>query len=195
MQIRILLLVIAFSLLTGCASLGTSTAPTQNWQQRSAQLAALQSWTVNGAISIQEEEKAQSASLTWQQQRDHYHVSLFGPLGFGRVEIDGMPGNITLTASNKPAMTAASPEELMEQQLGWQLPMTHLQLWARGLPVPGVPAKTTFDRQGRLVRLEQEGWEIDYLSYTQVGELELPYKMQLTLDNLKVKLVLRQWAI
>lgn len=195
MSPRVILLTIAFLLLTGCAGMRAPTAPALGWQQRSAQLMALQSWTVDGAISIQHDEKAQTASLNWQQQHDHYHVSLFGPLGLGRVEIDGAPGTITLTLPNKPVMTAASPEQLLEQELGWQLPMTHLQVWACGLAVAGIPAKTTFDTAGRLVRLEQEGWQIDYISYTRVGGLELPYKMQLTLDDLKVKLVLRQWIV
>jgi outer membrane lipoprotein LolB len=185
--------------LAGCSTLEqTATGPIghpMTWKARSAQLEQVQSWTAIGSVSIQHAEKTDMASLQWDQQNERYRFALFGPLGFGSVEIQGQPGRITLTQSNKPPLLAATPELLMQHQLGWQIPIVQLYYWARGLPAPGLPAKTTFDAYNHLIKLEQAQWIIEYPEYMPVGEVDLPRKMQLTSKNLKIKLVTREWRV
>ncbi len=50
-------------------------------QQRVANLNRIQSWTLQGSISIQQTTRTDLASLQWTQQRSQYHFALFGPLG------------------------------------------------------------------------------------------------------------------
>jgi len=185
-------------LLSGCTTLQPTTGPVghpMTWKARSAELKRIQAWTMHGSVSIQHAQKTDLASLQWDQQNDRYQFALFGPLGFGRVEIKGQPGRITLTQSNKQAISAATPELLMQRQLGWQIPVVHLYYWARGLPAPGISAKTTFDAYHHLIKLKQENWEIEYLEYMPLGPVDLPRKMQLTSEKLKIKLVAREWAV
>ncbi len=193
------LAVVLFIFLSGCASVEqTATAPVghpMSWQARSAELKRIQAWTVAGSVSIQHAEKTDMASLQWDQQNANYRFALFGPLGFGQVEIKGQPGRITFTQSNKPPLLAATPELLMQRELGWQIPIAYLYDWARGLPAPGIPAKTTFDAYNHLVKLEQAQWIVEYPAYMSVGDVDLPRKMQLTGKNLKIKLVARQWRV
>lgn len=184
--------------LSGCTTFQTSpssTAHVMSWKARTAELNRIQSWTAKGSVSIQKADKADIASLQWQQQMARYHLALFGPLGFGRVEIAGEPGVITLTQSDKAPVSAATPELLMQNQLGWYMPLSNLYSWMRGLPAPGIPAQKTFDADNRLAKLEQQGWTIEYLEYMSVDSVDLPRKVQLTTGDLKIKLVLRQWAI
>lgn len=189
----------SFIFLYGCATTQqVSTGPIgkpMSWKERSAELKRVQSWTVLGSVSIQHAARTDLASLQWDQQYENYRFGLSGPLGFGRVEINGKPGRITLIQSNKPPLSASTPESLMQRQLGWQIPIVPLYYWARGLPAPNMPAKTTFDSNNHLVRLEQARWVIEYPEYMPVGEIDLPRKMQLESKNLKVKLVAREWRL
>jgi outer membrane lipoprotein LolB len=186
-------------LLSGCTTLSPKTAPVgqpMTWEARSAALDQIQSWTVRGSVSLQHAQRTDLASLQWAQNSRRYQFALFGPLGFGRVEITGQPNSIRLVQSNKPPVVATSPEALMQQELGWQIPVVPLYYWARGLPAPGMSAKTQFDAYHHLIRLEQEGWEILYTEYSPVvGTLDLPKKMQLTRRNLKIKLALKDWIV
>jgi outer membrane biogenesis lipoprotein LolB len=50
------------------------------------------------------------------------------------------------------------------KRLGVRLPVNGLRYWVRGLPEPGsTPGQT--DADGRLTRLEQNGWVIEYPAY------------------------------
>lgn len=197
-SILTLLTLILVIFLSGCTALSpapsSTTGSTLSWKARSAALTRIQSWDVRGAVSIQHEDKTDLASLDWHQKHNNYYqFILFGPLGFGQVEIKGEPGTVTLQQSNKPLVSAKTPELLMQNQLGWHMPVSHLYYWARGLPAPGVPAKKTFDAAQRLVKLQQQGWEIEYLAYQPVNQIDLPQKMQLSTDQLKIRLVIKQW--
>lgn len=164
-------------------------------QQRIAALQRIQSWRVQGSVSIQHGNKTDLASLQWTQLSQNYQFGLFGPLGFGQVGITGRPGAITLTRTNQPPVSAASPELLMQQQLGWQIPVSNLYYWARGLAAPGVPAKTAYDHYNHLTQLEQQGWRITYLEYMSVDGVDLPKKMQLSTQDLAIKLAVRSWQL
>jgi outer membrane lipoprotein LolB len=187
-----------FICLSGCAMFQTPTAPVgqpMSWQTRAAKLQQIQAWQAHGSISIQHEDKTDLASMQWQQHQNHYQFTLFGPLGFGHVEIKGEPGLITLTQSNKPPVSATTPELLMQNQLGWQIPISYLYYWARGLPAPGIPAQKTFDAYHHLTKLKQANWEIEYSQYMTVNQVDLPRKMQLLNEKLKVKWVVKKWEL
>lgn len=199
-MIKPIIKLITFSLLIflcGCATFQPSskTNKTMSWKARVAQLNQMQSWTAEGSVSIQQADKANIASLQWHQDYRHYQFALFGPLGFGRVEITGEPGIITLTQSNKPPISAATPELLMRSQLGWYMPLSNLYFWARGLPAPGISAKKTFDTYHHLTKLQQAGWTIEYPEYMSVDQIDLPRKIELSAGKLKIKWVVRTWSI
>jgi outer membrane lipoprotein LolB len=63
------------------------------------------------------------------------------------------------------------------------------------VPDPAQPSELAGDEQGRLTRLEQGGWVIDYPAYGQVAALELPTRIQAQRDQIKVKLVIEQWNL
>ncbi len=102
---------------------------------------------------------------------------------------------MTLKTSDGKTASAGSAEELLTQQWGWRLPLASLKYWIRGLPVPGVPAQTTFDRAHRLASLSQQGFNIQYQGYTTAGSLDLPQHLSITSPALKTKLVIYKWNI
>jgi outer membrane lipoprotein LolB len=188
-------IIILTLILTGCATLPASQSALNqhmSWPARQAQLKQLTSWHIAGATAIQTPQQALSASMTWQQQQQHYQIALFGPLGAGRVSLSGGPGNVTLLANGKQ-YTAQSPEIIMQEVLGWQLPVNNLFYWVRGLPAPHLPSTPRFDAFHHLTQLRQQGWKIDYLRYTTVNNVDLPSLIKLQHADLIVKMVISHW--
>ena len=163
------------------------------WKQRSQQLNSIEDWNIQGAMSIHTREQSSSASLTWKQSGDDYHIHLFGPMGAGHIDITGSPKQVTLKTSSHKTVTADTPEALMQGQLGWHLPVTHLMFWIRGLPAPDLPVHKHFDPYHHLDTLDQEGWHIAYKRYTAVGDTDLPTKIDMHNDELNVRIVIKDW--
>ena len=180
-------------LLTACTTI-QAPVPYVNWQTRYNQLSKIQNWQIKGVIAIKTLQKSLSASLYWQQACPNYTLHLFGPLGMGAVNIKGTPHRITLQ-KNHQTYVAKNPEQLLQQQLGWYLPISSLHYWIRGIPVPNIKAIKRFDRYNRLIYLKQQGWEIQYLNYTRKAGLSLPAKILLDSETLQVKITLTQWKM
>ena len=71
--------------------------------------------------------------------------------------------------------------------------MTHLFWWIRGLPAPDSQSHLTLDSDSRLNRLEQDGWQIEYLSYIEQDGFTLPERIKLHGHDLQVTLVIKDW--
>lgn len=185
-------------LLAACATLPAKQGALNHhipWPERKKQLSAIQHWQIEGAVAIKTPQHGQTASLNWQQQNHtDYQMSLFGPLGVGRVSLTGNTDGVTLLANNHQYQ-AKTPEALMQKMLGWHLPVRNLYYWIRGLAAPGFKAQLTFDTYQHLAKLEQQGWWVTYQRYTGVGRYDLPSLLQLQHGNLTVKIVISQWQL
>jgi outer membrane lipoprotein LolB len=193
-----ILIVILSLLLAACATLPAS-QEAQNkaisWSARQHQLTQITHWHINGAIAIKIEEHGQTASIDWQQQAlKNYVINLYGPLGMGRVTLTGTPEQVTLFAAGK-SYKAATPEALMQQVLGWQLPVQNLYYWIRGITAPTLAAKIDFDRFHHIQRLQQQGWQVNYQRYTSTDGIDLPSLLSLQHGNLHVKIVISRWEL
>lgn len=193
------LLFLSLLWLTSCATVSEQpqTALNQNmtWGTRVQKLSSLQTWDLKGMIAIREAHDAVSANLQWQQKYRNYHIALFGPMGTNSYELTGQPGKVELAAANGKHTNANSPEELLAQQAGWRLPVSNLYYWIRGLPVPDLPAQKQLDAYNHLIQLNQQGWNIHYLRYTSVNNIDLPSKIFLNNPDLNVKIVISQWQV
>src|SRR5690606_18888434 len=75
---------------------------------------------------------------------------------------------------------AESAEDLLEQQIGWRLPVENLLWWVRGLPAPDSPSRLQLNPDSRLARLAQAGWTVEYSRYQEVEGVQLPQRLQLS---------------
>ena len=185
-------------LLCGCATLPAGPAARDqylSWQQRVKQLQAIDTWQLDGVIGISIPHQAWSGSIRWQQVKSHFSFDLFGPLGVGRVSLISKPGYSQLAMASGKKFTASNPDELLFKATGWRLPVGDLYYWVRGLPLPGFAAKTQFDQFNHLIKLQQRGWEIQYLRYTSVHGIDVPSKIFLQYQTLKIRMVISRWII
>ena len=183
-------------LLSGCVTSQPNALKTLAPAQRIQQAQHIQQWSIWGVLSLRSPDQSVIATYRWQQQNQHYQLQLEAPLNVGSIFIEGSPGQVTLSPNANQHFTAQSPEELMEQQLGWQLPISNLQSWIRGIPAPGSSSQPTYDQQGHLTSLIQQGWQIKFLDYQTINNtLDLPGQLQLTTQSLAVKIIIKQWKL
>ncbi|VFS85725.1 outer membrane lipoprotein LolB [Pseudomonas aeruginosa] len=100
---------------------------------------------------------------------------------------------MSLEVAGQGRYQAESPEALLEEQLGWRLPVSHLLWWVRGLPAPDSKSRLTLDADSRLARLEQDGWQIEYTRYAEQNGYWLPERLKLHGQDLDVTLVIKDW--
>ena len=191
-----LILVGYLLLLSGCITMPASQAPhnvSMSWPDRAQQLSKMNHWHIKGAMGIQTKDEASSASFDWQQDQENYQIRLFGPLGAGAIDLAGGPELATLKTSDGQQHTAASAEKLLLDETGWQLPISNLYYWIRGLPLPKMKAQIEFDEFNHISNMKQQGWSIKYLNYTAHKGIDLPSKLTIENIDLKVKIIISRW--
>lgn len=210
-MIKLIQLLLLCLLLSACSSVPfmNSSAPspapepeTSPWETRKARLEKLQDWDLTGRIAIKEGSQGWQASVRWQQQGDRYVIDLIGPFGQGQVKISGNPSGVQLRQGNS-IIDADDPDSLLERATGTRLPVAGLYYWIRGIPVPETTSKITFDPQARAVRIEQNGWVIEYPNYIDVDSpaspanqaLQLPKRINAQQDDLTIKIIVQTWGL
>ena len=181
--------------LSGCATHPIE-EPTLSWKARQQTLIYLDHWSFSGRLAVKDkEQQSWSASLRWQQQGNSYDIHLSGAFGQGAARLFGHEGYAVIETTEQAALTASSAELLMQEQLGWSVPVQGLKYWLIGSPEPGMAEHLAFDAFGRLSELEQSGWQIRYSSYTRVEGIDLPRKLELENPRLRVRLVIDAWQL
>lgn len=173
----------------------TTTVPKATWANREAKLSSIHRWHISGKIAMQTSRDSGSASVDWSQGQNQYNISLQGPLGAGAMKLRGQPGRVTLQTSDGKSYQAASAEQLLAKQMGFHLPVSNMNYWIRGLPVPDVAANTRFDQDGRIATMIQQGYRVDYLAYSNASGIDLPEKMTIVSSALRIKMIVYQWNI
>lgn len=187
--------------LSSCSTISTQQTstplPIQSWDTRVKTLSTIHQWNIRGLVAIHDNTQKNdvSANLQWQQNGQNYTLLLFGPLGAGATKLTGAPGKVILEASDGKTYTAPTIEALVVQQTNWKLPVSNLYYWIRGLPVPHLAAHKQLDATNHLTQLQQQGWFIQFLGYTQVNQTELPNKIVADSPQLHVKLIVKHWEL
>src|SRR3989344_515472 len=186
------------ALLAGCAGIGSRESvegqgnPAQ-WKQHKDQLSSIDGWQIEGKVGVRAPKDSGSGTLFWLQRQDYYDIRLSGPLGRGAARLTGRPGAIQLEVANQGRYQAESPEQLLRDQLGLNLPVSHLFWWIRGLPSPDSKSRLNLDSQSHLAQLSQDGWHVEYLSYAEQNGFWLPERIKLSGFDLQVTLVIKDW--
>lgn len=198
--LRLTSLTILFLFLTGCGLFTTKKQPNApltklNWQAQQEKLAKLQTWELNGKIGMKIGKDSGSATLFWLQQFDYYDIRLSGPLGRGATRIIGKKGNVSIEIAGQGRYTASTPEELLQQQLGWNIPISNLVWWIKGLPAPSSPYNYHLNENNLLQDLTQDNWNIQYQNYQNHAGYWLPERMIATSQDIRITLVIKEWTL
>ena len=189
--------------ISACSTLGgiephtdmeTANTPSYGpYSYRVIELSKLVQWDVEGKMAVYTSEKNNSGNLTWRQRRDYFDLLITGPLGQGHLHIEGSPG-LVIATTPKQQTQANSVEQLFAEHFDWQFPRQEIRYWVRGIASPASDAQLTYNAHGQLASLQQAGWQVAFTRYTQVSGLPMPDKITITGNDIKLKLVLKNWA-
>lgn len=198
MRFSSLLIVCLLLLSSGCSHFASQeqlsgSGQAGSWQEHKQQIAPIDAWQVSGKLGIRSEQESGSAVIFWLQRQDYFDIRLSGPLGQGSTRLTGRQGAVSLEIGNRGTFHAHSAEALMQQQLGWSLPVENLLWWVRGLPAPHSKSQVLLDDNSLLKQLKQNQWTIDYLSYRTENDLQLPERIKLSGAGLDITLVIKEW--
>ncbi|RKT25970.1 outer membrane lipoprotein LolB [Paraburkholderia sp. RAU2J] len=183
--------------LAGCASVKPQGPSTSN---AATSVTAQTSRAYQGRFAIQYndqngQQRNAYGNFSWQETGDTVTLQLRNPLGQTLAIVTSSPSAATLELPNRQPLTADNVSTLMQNALGFALPVEGLRYWLQPSPAPTSRAKTEKDPEqpSRLKQITQDGWTIDYLAYadapaTGVKRLNLsrsepPLDIKLVLDQ------------
>lgn len=204
MRLPAIALMLAALVMSGCTSLqveplpeGLTEQPPSGWTEDSARRDRFRQWELSGKLAVKQPSDSGTAVINyWKQDNDAYEMELSSSfLGMGRTTLEGVPGFIELSLPGGDQYQSGDPEALVEAATGWQLPISSLTWWIRGLPGPDGDYRLFFDDKDRLAVIRQQGWEIRYDRWQSFidGYPPLPARVTAVKGDKRVRLVVTNW--
>ena len=168
----------------------------QRQLDRESALGAQDSWALTGRVALSNGKNGGSGRIEWKQAGATTEIALSAPVTkqSWRLTVDGKHARIDgLDGGPRTGTDAAA---LLRETTGWVIPVASLGGWVRGVrakePAPSV---VQYDAAGRLSRLEQDGWAIDYRwPEGAAAGSGLPVRIDAAKGEAKVKLLVDKWA-
>ncbi|MEH6442583.1 MAG: lipoprotein insertase outer membrane protein LolB [Oceanospirillaceae bacterium] len=193
----IISLISSLLLLSGCSTnQKTDTAPEPNisWQKHAKNMQQLLEWDARAQVAIKANNNTQKAKMYWQQRNQQYDIAFSGPFGQSGPKLSGNQNSATLHIPKEAPLTGPNTSALLQERLGWQLPIQNAKYWILGIPSPTSESAVLLKNE-RLASLTQDGWNINYVNYKAVGGNFLPSKIVISRGDLKLLLVIYKWDI
>jgi outer membrane lipoprotein LolB len=191
------LVALFLALVTACSSQSRppGDAPGPQWSIRAAKLQLLEDWQASGKISLRNEQRSESANMTWSQQSQNTKLNLSGPMGFSATTISTDGSKLEIIQGNNTRHYDISSPDAIVRETGWNLPLKALHYWLKGVPAPELDVQQADINLGMLNRLVQAGWTIIYQDFGQFGQYQLPTKIQLEGADTRIRVIIREWTV
>lgn len=180
-RISVIFLLMGIACLIGCVRKEGAWTPVANpeisWSNHQKLLSDIQSFKLEGKAGFSEGKTGQTIHFMWVQADGDYTLDFYGPLNVKVATLVKNQTGITLLTS-KGKLVSDDPESLMQQELGFSLPIEGLQFWILGLPQDQTSEKK-INAYGYLKSLREDGWSIEYLQYESFHDLGWPSLMTL----------------
>lgn len=151
-------------------------------------------WNIKGVFSIKQPNKTIIAGYEWKQKGMNYQIRIHFAFGIYSMEIFGKPGIVTLRRSAQEYYTARTPEQLLKEQLGLDLPLSNLYYWIQGIPAPGIYHRN-FGSHCHLTFLQQKGWDIHFSRFFTIDSINFPRTIILHKGFFTVTIVIKSIKI
>jgi len=186
--------------LTACATTSRVAAPLPPTDatlaalvQREGSLGAQSAWGLDGRIAVSNSRDAGSGRIEWRQSGAGFDIALTAPITRQGWRLSGAPGHAVLDGLPGGPREGSDAETLLRDATGWQIPVASLPRWVRGLRADPAKAIVQFGADGRLSRLAEAGWTIDY-TWPAATDAALPSRVEARRDDARVRLVVDRWT-
>jgi len=173
---------VRFAALSAFAVLVAACAQLQNGAEKPV-------FELTGRIAARYGAESFSGNLAWRHAERSDEMLITTPIGQGVARIVRDGEAVTLTTAEPKEYRATDAETLTEQVLGFRMPLAGLADWVRARPSGAASFKDEKSADGRLQRLEQSGWKIEYLAY----DGERPSRLRLLYPGIELRLAISGW--
>jgi outer membrane lipoprotein LolB len=198
---------VAVSLLTACVGqrvretlpVAQSGAAEAGQVAREQMLRQQPAWSLQGRIAVSNGKNGGSGRFEWVQDGARFDVSLSAPVTRQSWRLVGDAASARLEGLEDGPRAGPDAATLLREATGWEIPVLALADWVRGVRAQGADsAITSYGLDGRLQRIEQGGWTIDY-HWPQPGATTtstqiLPARLDARRGEASVRLIVDQWA-
>lgn len=191
-------LIILLLALNACTGVSVKQAQPGNhaaYQDRAEKLAAIPVWSFVARISLDDGDQGGSGRLQWMVSPGGNELDFHAAMGRGAWHLQFGPEGAVLKEANGTVREAKGVNALIQDRLGWTIPVDALQWWVRGLAAPGSIENETLDSAGLLISLDQFGWRVEFNRYDSITGIALPKKLNARRDNYRVKLAINRWRM
>lgn len=165
------------------------------YQDRAETLAAIAVWSFVARISLDDGDQGGSGRLQWMVKTGSNTLDFHGAMGRGAWHLQFGPEGAVLKEADGTVQEAEGVNALIQDRLGWAIPVDALQWWVRGLAAPGSIEDEKLDSAGLLISLDQFGWHVEFDRYDSISGIALPKKLNARRDNYRVKLAINRWRM
>jgi len=152
-------------------------------------------FSLRGKLGVIDGDESYSARFLWRQNGERFGIDLWGPLGQGRVRLEGDNEQIVLIKGGE-VLAQGKHDEVMRSRLGWTLPLNVLPSWALGEPDASLSVTAQeYDEEGHLIAFEQLNWRVTYTQFRLIGERSLPRTITARRGDYRVRLIISAWDI
>ncbi len=144
---------------------------------------------LSGRLAARYGSEAFSGNIAWRHARSADEMLITSALGAGIARIVRQGDSVVLTTAEPREYRAADAQALTEEVLGFRVPLAGLADWVRGRPSTDSPASAEYAPDGRLLSLQQEGWNVEYLDYQD----QRPTRLRLTYPGIELRLAISEW--
>ena len=191
LTIESVILCVAVLLLTACSTPRVAKYPVADPAAGRTDLLAIEDWSFKGKMAVKSDQGNANLRVAWTQNNEEFDLILSGLLGQVIARVKGEEGDVAVTTAEHGKMVSEDAESLFSEIWGWQLPVSQIPYWVRGLPAPDLPLQADYDSHGLLEELQQLGWQVRYLRY----EGQLPVRLELIRSEVKLLLVVKEWTL
>ena len=123
---------------------------------------------LSGRIKINDADQVSTFNFRWRQAEGGFDAYFWGVMGAGTTRLYG--DSHTLSIEGRDVQASGPAKEILEEQLGWSLPVELLLSWVRGAPDASAGASDVRrDGDGAVVAFEQQGWKLRYEDFDELG--------------------------
>lgn len=188
----------------GDLSTTAEAAAMQAQQTRERRLQALSALAFSGRVALSGGSRGGGTGrIEWRQSGNRYEVVLGAPVSRQSWRLSGDDDSATIEGIKGGPRSDSDVMRLLRDATGLEIPVGALAAWAGGARADEAafgPARLEFTADGRLARIEQDGWTIDYLGWREedLGDgqppLPVPDRINAGRREAKVRLAIDAWS-
>lgn len=160
---------------------------------RTARLAALPQWSMSGRIAVSSAGQGGSGRIEWRQDGPAYAATLSAPVTRQSWRVSGGPAGAAIEGLSGGPRQGADASALVFEATRWRVPVDRLDDWLLGLA--GADDVVHFGGDGRVERIDGEGWTVAYADWRMVDGVELPGRIEAVQGESRVRLAVDDWTL